>query len=186
MKTEMIDEVRQNSGWLIALGILMMVLGIAAIVEPFIATIVVARALSWTFLIAGIVRIIHAIQSRQQRGFWPSLIIGILYIIAGLLLLGNLLGAALTTTLAFGWVIFAQGILEVIAAFTLRPEPHWGWTLFSGIVAIILGILILQQWPIGAAWLLGLYVGFSLLSEGLTMLVLPLAVRGNKITASPS
>lgn len=179
MKTEMVDEVRQNSGWFIALGILMMVLGIAAIVEPFIATIAVARVLSWTFLIAGVVRIVHAIQSRQQRGFWPSLIIGILYVIAGFLLLSNLLGAALSITLAFGWVIFAQGILEVIAAFRLRPEPHWGWTLFSGIVAIILGILILQQWPLGAAWLLGLYVGFSLLCTGLTMLVLPLAIRRN-------
>lgn len=179
MRTEIADEVEQNSGWFVALGILMMVLGIAAIVAPFIATIAVAGVLSWTFLIAGIVQIVYAIQSRQQQGFWPSLITGILYVIAGILLLSNLLGAALSITLAFGWVIFAQGILEVIAAFKLRPASQWGWTLFSGIVSIILGILILQQWPFGAAWLLGLYVGFSLLCAGLPMLVLPLALRNN-------
>jgi uncharacterized membrane protein HdeD (DUF308 family) len=177
MRTEMINEVRQNSGWFIALGILMIVLGIAAIVEPLIATIAVARVLSWVFLFAGIIRTIHAIQSRRQSGFWLKLVVGILYIITGVLLLGNILGAALTLTLAFGWVILAQGVLEVITAFKVRPEPNWIWVLISGILAIILGILILYQWPFGAAWLLGVFVGINLLFTGVWMILLPLGLR---------
>ncbi|RUR74453.1 HdeD family acid-resistance protein [Chlorogloeopsis fritschii PCC 9212] len=176
MKTEIIDEVRQNSGWFIALGIFMILLGIAAIVEPFIATIAVARVLSWVFLFAGIIRTIHAVQSRRQRGFWAKLLIGILYIITGILLLSNVLGATLSLTIAFGWVILAQGIFEVIAAFQARPEPNWGWMLFSGIIAIILGILILYQWPFNAVWLLGVFTGVSFLFSGAWMIAIPWAI----------
>jgi uncharacterized membrane protein HdeD (DUF308 family) len=179
MKAETIAEVRQNSGWLIALGILMVVLGIAAIVEPFIATVAVARVLSWVFFFAGIIRTIHSVQTRSQPGFWLRLIVGILYIIAGVMLLSNLFGAALTLVFAFGFVILAQGILEVITAFKLRPDSSWGWTLFSGIVAIVLGILILNQPPLGAAWILGVYVGISLLFTGITMIAVPLTIRRN-------
>ncbi|MGV0028880.1 HdeD family acid-resistance protein [Phormidesmis priestleyi] len=178
MKTETIADVRQNSGWLVGLGILMIVLGIAAIVEPFMATIAIARVLSWVFLFAGIIRTVHAVQTRSQGGFWLRLMVGILYIVTGIVLLGNLLGAALTLTLAFGWVILIQGVLEVIAAFKMRSEANWGWML-SGIVAIILGILILNQWPLGAAWMLGVYVGLSFLFAGITMIVLPLTIRHN-------
>ncbi|MGH2415187.1 MAG: HdeD family acid-resistance protein [Microcystaceae cyanobacterium] len=181
MNIEATNEVRQNSGWFTALGILMIVLGIAAMVEPLMATLVVARALSWTFLVAGIVRTVHAFQSRRQRGFWLKLLMGILYVVVGILLLGNLLGAKLTLTLAFGWIILVQGIIEVIAAFKVRPEPNWGGMLFSGIIAIILGILILYRWPSNAIWLLGLFTGINFLFTGFWMIRLPWATRNRRL-----
>ncbi|AFZ35227.1 hypothetical protein Sta7437_1665 [Stanieria cyanosphaera PCC 7437] len=177
MSTEMFNrEINRGLGWLVALGVLMILLGIAVIVEPFIATIAVARILSWTLLFAGIVRTVHALQSRQQRGFWLKLLVGIFYVIAGILLLSNVFGAALTLTLAFGGVILAQGILEVIAAFKVRPELNWGWMLLSGIIAIILGIFILYQWPFNAIWLIGLFTGISFILSGIWMIVFPLAI----------
>jgi len=179
MNTETLSEVRRSLGWLVGLGILMILLGIAAIVEPFIATAVIARALSWTFLLAGIVRTVHAFQSRHQRDFWLRLLAGILYIIVGILLLGNILGAKLSLTLAFGGVILAQGILEVIAALKIRPELNWGWMLCSGIIAIILGILILYRWPNNAIWLLGFFTGISFIFSGTWMIMLPAAIRNH-------
>lgn len=179
MNTETLDGVRRSLGWLIALGILMIVLGIAAIVEPFIATKIVARALSWTILLAGIVRIFHTFQSQRQRGFWLKLLIGIFYIIIGIALLSNIFGAKLTLTLAFGSVILVQGIFEVIVAFKVRPEPNWGWMLFSGIVAIIVGILMLYGWPLNAIWLLGFFTGISFISTGVWMIMLPRAMSNH-------
>ncbi len=179
MKTEVIREIRQNSGWFIALGVVMLILGIAAIVEPLMATVAVARVFSWIFLIAGIIRIIYAVQSRSDRGFWLKLLIGILYVTTGILLLSNVFGAALTLTVAFGAVILGQGILEVIAAFKARPDPNWVWTLVSGLLAIVLGILIFYQWPFSAAWLLGVFVGVNLMFTGICMIVVPLLLRRN-------
>ncbi|RCJ22802.1 hypothetical protein A6770_29615 [Nostoc minutum NIES-26] len=177
MTSEDFRETRTNSPWAIVLGVLMILLGIAAIAEPFVATIAITIVLSWTLIIAGIVRIIHAFQSRHKRGFWTKLVIGILYVIGGILLLSNIFGAALTLTLAFGIVILIEGVLEVITAFQTRRDPNWGWVLFSGIMAIILGILILYQWPVSAVWVLGVFAGINFLLTGVWMIALPLATR---------
>jgi uncharacterized membrane protein HdeD (DUF308 family) len=170
-------ELRRNSSSTIVLGILMVLLGIAAIIEPFIATIAITIVLSWTILIVGIVRVVHAFQSRHERGFWPKLAIGILYVIAGILLITNVFGAALSLTIALGAVIFTEGLLEVIAALQTHRDPNWGWVLFSGVMAIILAILILYQWPFSAVWVLGLFAGINFLSTGIWMIMLPLANR---------
>lgn len=176
MSHDIDDKIRRSLSWLTALGVLMMLLGIAAIAEPFIATIIIARILSWIFVLVGVVRLVHAIQSRQQRGFWLMFLAALLYIVVGVLLVGNVLGAKLTLALAFGSAILVQGILEVIAAFQLRPEDGWGWILFSGIVAIILGILILYRWPLNAGWLLGFFSGISFLFTGIWMIMLPQSI----------
>ncbi|AFY32579.1 HdeD family acid-resistance protein [Calothrix sp. PCC 7507] len=177
MSSETITSARRNSKWSIILGILMVLLGIAAIAEPFVATIAITVVLSWTIFIVGIVRLVHAFQSWQKRGFWPQLAIGILYIIAGILLISNIFGAALSLTLALGVVIFAEGVFEVIAAFQVRRDPNWGWVLFSGIMAIILAILILYKWPFSAVWVLGLFAGINFLFTGIWMILLPLAIH---------
>ncbi|WAL60970.1 HdeD family acid-resistance protein [Thermocoleostomius sinensis] len=179
MNTETINEVRRSLGWLIALGVVMVMLGITAIVEPFIASIVVARVLSWTFLLAGIVRILHALQSRRQRGFWLKLLIGMFYMVASVLLLSNMLGAKLTLTLVFGWTILIQGMVEIITALKIRSEPGWGLMVFSGIVALILGILILNRWPNNAIWLLGFFTGVSFIFTGIWMIMLPRAISNH-------
>jgi uncharacterized membrane protein HdeD (DUF308 family) len=170
------DEIRQSLNWLMVLGVLMMLLGIAAIAEPFIATIIIARILSWIFLFVGVIRLVHAIESRRQRGFWLMLLVAVLYLVVGILLVGNVLGAKLTLSFVFGGAILAQGILEVIAAFQVRPEPNWGWMLFSAIIAIVLGILILYRWPFNARWLLGFFSGISFLFTGVWMIMLPQSI----------
>ena len=177
MTSEDFRETRTNSALAIVLGVLMILLGIAAIAEPFIATIAITIVFSWTLIIAGIVRIVHAFQSRHKRGFWTTLVVGVLYVIGGILLISNIFGAALSLTLAFGFIIFIEGVLEVIAAFQMRRDPNWGWVLFSGIMAIILGIFILYQWPVSAVWVLGVFVGINFLLTGLWMIMLSLASR---------
>ncbi|WP_193197703.1 HdeD family acid-resistance protein [Nostoc sp. MG11] len=177
MNSEDINEARRGLGWSIALGIFMIVLGIGAIAEPFVATIAITFVLSWILLIAGIIRIVHAFQSRRKRSFWSKLLIGILYVIAGILLLSNIFGAALSLTLALGILFFVEGVFEVIAAFQVRPDPNWGWVLFSGIMAIILGILIMSEWPFSAAWVLGVFAGINFLLTGIWMIMLSLSIR---------
>lgn len=71
----------------------------------------------------------------------------------------------------------AEGVFEVITAFQIRPEPNWGWTLFSGMMLIILGILILYKWPFSAAWVLGLFAGINFLLTGVWMIALSLPSR---------
>lgn len=122
MNTET-QNIRKSLGWSITLGILLIVLGILAIVFPIIATALVTIALGWLFLVGGILRIVYAFQTRST-GFWLKLLLGILYIIIGLSLLNNIIGGAISLTLALGILIFIEGVFEVILAFQLRPASN--------------------------------------------------------------
>lgn len=167
---------RKSLGWSIALGILLIILGLLAIVFPIIATALVTIALGWIFLIGGILRTIYAFQTRSG-GFWLKLLLGILYVITGISLLSNIIGGAISLTLALGILIFIEGVFEVSLAFQLRPASNWSWVLVSGIATIILGILIWSQWPFNAPWVLGLLTGISFLSTGIWKVMLSLAAR---------
>lgn len=173
------ELLRQNRGWLIALGIIMILLGLLAIALPFATTLAVAILLGWIFIIAGIIQIIHAFKSRGWGVFLLELLLGILYVVVGIMLLRNLLSGVITLTLVVGISIFISGVFRVIQAFQLRPAANWGVVLLNGIVSIILGILIWSQWPFNAPWLIGLFVGISLCLNGALVLMFALASGNN-------
>lgn len=167
------QKIRKSLNFIAFPGVLLIVLGVAAIVEPRIATFIVFRALSWTLLFVGIVRTADALQYQGQRGFWSRLLIGLSYIIVGILLLGNVLGAKFTITLAFGGAVLVQGILEVITAFRTRPRAGWDWMLLMGALAMTFGIMVINGWPLNAEWLIGFLSGISFIWAGIWIIKLP-------------
>ncbi len=173
------EPLRENRGWLIALGIITILLGLVAIAIPFTTTLAVAILLGWIFLISGIVQIVQGFKSWGTGGFLLKLLLGILYIIVGIMLLQNLLPGVITLTLAVGIVIFSDGVFRVFQAFLLRPATIWGMVLVNGMVNIILSIFIWSQWSFNAPWLTGLFVGISLCLNGAIALMLPLAKENN-------
>jgi uncharacterized membrane protein HdeD (DUF308 family) len=109
-----------------------------------------------------------------------NLVIGILYAIAGLLTLFNPLAGTLSLTAILGALFIAEGVYAIIMAFQVRPGGQYFWLiLLDGIVTLILGILVLNQFPESAIWLIGLYVGISILFSGVSLLVVALTARRN-------
>lgn len=98
--------------------------------------------------------------------------LGLLYLGAGILILSNVLTGAIALTFVLGVTIFAQGVIQVILAFAIRPIQSWGALLVSGVLGVILGILIWSQWPLSVGWLLGVWIGVSLLCDGVWMIML--------------
>ena len=68
------------------------------------------------------------------------------------------------------------GIFKIIAALSYR-FAGWGWPLVGGVIDVILGVMSWQQWPSSALWVIGLFVGISLLFRGLNWIGLGLALR---------
>jgi len=170
--------IRKSTGWIIVLSIVLMILGIIAIIMPVVATIVSVSVFGWIFLFAGIVRIIKSFQSKPIRGFWLSLLVGILYVIASVILLSNLLAGAVSLTLVLATIFIVEGILEIIACFKARTGGHLSWlVLVDGMITLILGIFIWSSWPNNSLWLIGLYVGVSLLFSGASLLSIATATR---------
>jgi uncharacterized membrane protein HdeD (DUF308 family) len=164
-------QIRQGSGWVIALGIVMIILGVAAIASPLVAGLAVGAYLGWLFIVGSIVQAIDAFRHHSSNGsLLLRLVLCLLYLAAGILLLLNPLAGAASITLLVGIFFFVEGVFRVFLAFKVKPARRWGWVLVNGILMIVLGILIGYQWPANAPWLLGLWVGIGLLFNGITTL----------------
>lgn len=104
-------DVRKSTGWIIALSIALIILGILAISSPVIASAFFTALIGWITLIGGVIRIIQAFKARPLRGFWWSLVVGIFYVIAGIYILSNIAAAVVALTFAFGILFIVEGIL---------------------------------------------------------------------------
>jgi uncharacterized membrane protein HdeD (DUF308 family) len=151
----------------------MIILGMIAIIFPLFATITSTLVFGWIFIFAGIAQIVYAFQSRGAGQIAWKLILGLLYLLAGIFVLIDPLQGAFAFTLVLGVTIFVQGIIQVSLAFQMRrTSPNWVWMLVSGIAGIILGIFIWSSFPFSAAWLIGTWVGVNLFFDGVWMLTL--------------
>jgi uncharacterized membrane protein HdeD (DUF308 family) len=131
--------------------------------------------LGWLFLIGGVLLVIHAFSAQGWRGFLWSLLIGILYLVAGGYLAFFPLTGLLTLALLLVILFAAEGIFEIIMAFRVRPHEGWGFLLLSGIAALAVAVLIALDLPGSATWALGLLVGINLLFSGWSYVFLALA-----------
>src|SRR5215472_18480600 len=170
-------QITDNWGWFLALGILLIAAGAAAIAFPLLSTIATKIALGWIFLIAGALIVVHAFSIRRWQGFLLGLLIGALYLVAGGWLAFTPFAGVIALTVLLAALFLAEGVLEVIMAVRVRPHEGWGWLLLSGLVAIAAGVLIAAELPSSAAWAIGLLTGINLLSSGVSFVALALAGR---------
>jgi len=169
--------ITEKWGWFLALGIVLIVAGLAAIAFPFLSTIAAKIMLGWLFLIGGVVMILHAFNAPGWKGFIWELLIGILYLVAGAYLSFFPLTGLVTLAILLAALFIAEGVAEVIMAFQVRPHEGWGWLLLSGIAALAVGVMIGMDLPGSATWALGLLVGINLIFSGWSYVFLALAGR---------
>jgi uncharacterized membrane protein HdeD (DUF308 family) len=177
------DALSRNWGWLLALAILMIILGVIAIATPVYATFAVQALLGWILIIGGIAQGVHAFMAKGWGGFLFELLSALLYLAVGALLLVNPVEGALALTIVLTAFLVVEGIFKIIMAWRVRGHARWGWLLASGIVSLILAALIWAQWPSSALWVIGLLVGVHLLFTGWALLMLALAARAWRQTS---
>jgi uncharacterized membrane protein HdeD (DUF308 family) len=169
--------IAEKWGWFLALGIALIVAGLAAIAFPLLGTIAVKIMLGWLFLIGGVLMIMHAFQAPGWQGFFWELLVGILYAVAGAYLAFFPLTGLLTLAILLAVMFIIEGVFEVMQAFRVRPHEGWGFLLLSGIAALAVGVLITLSLPSSAEWALGLLAGINLLFSGWSYVFLALAGR---------
>ena len=162
-------------------GIVLIVLGVAAIIVPVIATLAFTLLIGWLFLISGVVGLVTTFWMRNVPGFWWSLISGVVGIAAGIVLLRWPISGAVSLTLLLIAFFLVEGIVTLMYALEHRAQlsGRWGWMLASGIVDLILAGIIFAGLPETATWALGLLVGINLLFGGTAMIGMALAARSN-------
>jgi uncharacterized membrane protein HdeD (DUF308 family) len=161
------EIIKKNSGWFIAWGIALLILGIIAVSLATLSTLASVVILGIFITIAGIVLFIGTLHSwRHKWGeFLWNLFISILYIAAGVWLLTHPGYAAMALTLMLGVFYICLGFFRTLSSAVLR-FPEWGWVFFSGLVTLLLGIVILMYWPAASLFIIGLIVGIDLIFLG--------------------
>ncbi len=170
-----LKEIHAAWGWLLALGILWIILGTLAIIMPFAATLAVEMVFGVLFLIGGIAQLVQAFRSKGWKVFALQVLGGLLALALGAILLFYPLQGVLTLTILLAAFFVAQGIVKIMAAFRQRPSAGWGWLMFSGILGVIVGVIIWAALPEAAIWVLGLLVGIELIFSGWAMVMIALA-----------
>jgi uncharacterized membrane protein HdeD (DUF308 family) len=163
-------------------GIVLVVLGLAAIIVPPIAGIAVTVMLGWMFLISGVAGLAMTFWAKASPGFWWSLISAVLGIGAGVILLARPAQGLLTLTLVVGAYFLAEGVATIMYALQHRKElsERWSWMAFSGLMDILIAFFIISGLPGSAGWAIGLLVGINLVIGGSSLIGLALAAR-NKV-----
>jgi uncharacterized membrane protein HdeD (DUF308 family) len=163
-------------------GILLVLLGAAAIVVPGWSTLTVTIFLGWLFLLSGLVGLITTFWLKRAPGFWWSLLSAILAVVVGDLLIGWPISGAMSLTLALLIYFVAEGIFSIMFGLAhQRSLSHrWGWLVLNGIIDLFLVGVILFGLPGNAAWILGLLVGIDLVYGGSALIAVSLTARRSK------
>ena len=172
-----VHEAKKNAGWLVALGVLTVIAGILAMASPLLSGIVVVVCIGIALAIGGGARTIAAFGAGSFGQGALAFIGGILTLGAGLILAARPGIGLASLTLLLGTYLLLDGISGAVLAFRLRPERGWGSMLFSAIVGVFLGFLLLREWPLSGVWAIGTLVGVNLLLSGFSMITVGSAAR---------
>lgn len=159
------------------LGIALIVFGLLAIIFPLATTIAAKVFIGWLFIIAGGFQMWQSFSIRAWGGFLLNLLIGLMYLVVGCWLAFDPFSGIIGLTVLLAMTFIVQGVMEAAMANNLRPDDGWGWMMFSGLIGILAGILIISGLPSTAVWAVGLMVGINMISSGFAFFTLGSAAK---------
>ena len=172
-------DLRRAWGWLLALGVLLVVLGVFAIMYQGASSIASVIAFGAVLMVAGVVQLAAMFQARGAGHVILYLLMGALDLVVGFVLIKHPASGAMAITLVLSAYFLAGGIYRVIYALWLQ-FPQYGWFVFSGLVMAALGVLLWMQWPGASFWFLGFAVGVNFIITGVTWIAV--AVQARSVT----
>jgi uncharacterized membrane protein HdeD (DUF308 family) len=171
-----VEEIRSSWGWFLALGILFIILGAVCVIGDVSATFATVLVFGWLLLFSGIIALIHGFRTHTWRGFLLSLLSALFRGFTGYLLIRYPGAGAATLTLVLASFFIVGGLFRAIGAGMLKL-PRWGWSAFSGIVSVVLGIMLLAQMPVSSIWFIGFAIGIDLIADGASLIGLATAIH---------
>lgn len=168
---------RWSHGWSVALSVVLIVLGLIAVILPQIGGLAIALYFGWLLLLGGAALLVFAWRTHAAGVMSLQVVLGLVYVLLGLfLILKPGAGLASLTLLLAGYLLI-EGILELTAAFRVRPAAGRTWLIIDGVVALVLAAMIVTSWPSSATWVVGTLVGINMIFGGISRLMVTGAVR---------
>lgn len=174
------DQMKAATTWVMVISAGLIFLGGLAVLLPTLAPGLFVTLIGWITFVSGGLQMLAAPKARPVRGYWLNLVVGSLYAIAGLYiaLTPQLDTDAEALSLALGVLLMVEGVFTTTMAFGYRVGRALSWlVVLNGVTTLIIGIFVVNRWPISANWLIGLYVGISLIFSGASLLAAACSVR---------
>jgi uncharacterized membrane protein HdeD (DUF308 family) len=167
--------------WYVAEGVILIVLGLLAVLAPFVAGVATTLFIGWLFLFAGVAGLIFTYKERAAPGFWWALLSSAVAVLAGLSLLSNPLVGLFSLTVVLIAYFLIDGVVTIMLGLDYRRQgsDRWGWVVFSGVVDLVLAALLLSGLPGTALWAVGVIVGIDLAFGSAALIGLALAARNS-------
>ena len=171
------EKAKANAGRVVLLGVIELIIGIIAVLAPGITGMAVALMVGVLLMLGGFARIFGAFKAGSFGAGALAVLVGAFAILAGLILIARpgIGVAAIAFILAF--YFFVDGITRIAIGFQMKPAGGWGWMLFGGILSVILGFLIWNQWPLSGFWAVGTLVGIQFVFSGWAMIAIGNAAK---------
>ncbi|WP_457577506.1 HdeD family acid-resistance protein [Desulfomarina sp.] len=175
-----LEELPKKWGWLLALGISMLVAGSIGLVMVVAVTLATVLFYGGLLLVGGVFALVHAVRTKEDlwHGKMGHILTALLYILAGVLVLMNPVAASAVFTLLLGGFMLFIGALRIAYGIRCRKNG-WKWLLptLMGLINIIFAVIIASSWPVSGLWVIGLFVSVEMVMNGWLMVLTALAVR---------
>ncbi|MGA4845414.1 HdeD family acid-resistance protein [Streptomyces sp. G5(2025)] len=167
----------RSFGWLAVLGVVLAVAGIIGLVYTGLATLTSMLLFGWLLLVGGLVGLLHAVQSRGSNFFWLGVVVAALNLAAGVVIIRRPDVAAEALTMFAALLFLTGGVFRLVGSLVVRG-PQFGWTLVQGAFGLLLGILVLAEWPSSSQYVIGCFFSLALLFDGLGLIATGIGGRG--------
>ena len=171
-----INEIRHSWGWFLAAGILLILFGAVCIVADVAATFATVLVFGWLLLLGGVVSLVQAFRVHDRKGFFLFLLNALLRGFTGYLLIRYPAVGAVSLTLVLASFFIVGGLFRAISSAMLEL-PRWGWSVFSGLVSVALGIMLLVQMPVSSVWFIGFALGLDMIFDGTSLIAFATAIH---------
>ncbi|MEE1741565.1 DUF308 domain-containing protein [Streptomyces sp. BE147] len=171
-------KLSRSFGGLALLGGLLVVAGLIGLVYTGVATLTSMLLFGWLLLVGGLVGLLHAVQSRGTNYFWLAVVVAALNIAAGVVVIRHPHGTAEALTMFAALLFLTGGVFRLVGSVVVRG-PQFGWTLLQGAFGLLLGVLVLVDWPHSSLYVLGCFFSLALLFDGLGLIAI--GVGGRRI-----
>jgi len=164
-----IEQVRRSWGWFLLFGILLGTLGVVCIVKAQTATTFSILALGWVLIISGVLWLVNSFYAFSWHGFFLFLLNAIIRGVTGYLLIRHPNAGAEGVTMLLAALFIVGGLFRAVGAGVIQ-FPRWGWTVFSGLVSLALGIYLMVIWQTASTFFIGMIIGIDLIFDGASLI----------------
>jgi uncharacterized membrane protein HdeD (DUF308 family) len=164
-------------GWIVAFGVIALIAGIIALGSVVMATTSAVLIVGIMMMVEGFAEIVAAFSVKSWGRFIVWLLLGALYVFAGLVCIQNPFVAATILTLMLGIALIVAGLVRIFLATQMRQGTPWGWVVFSGIISFLLGLMIVAHWPASSFFTLGIFLGIDLIFIGSGWISMGMALK---------